>query len=185
MSTMTAEPLIDRLARDLDRAFPDVVRQVSGDLYSGALRMLGNRQDAEDVTQEALVRAYRALGGYPADRIRRLRLRPWLWTIAANLCRNRLRSRSRRGTTALDADPADPAPGPEAHAEHTGMSDELASLLGDLPWAMRAAVVLHHVVGMPYDEISVALERPAATVRSDVHRGLARLREAYPHEEEP
>jgi len=60
----------------------------------------------------------------------------------------------------------------------------LARLLLDLPWHMRTAIVLHHVVGMPYDEIAVALERPAATVRSDVHRGLARLRAAYVPQEE-
>lgn len=184
MSTMTAESITARLADDLDATFPEVVREVSSDLYSGAYRMLGNRQDAEDVAQEALVRAYRALSGYDPARIRDLRLRPWLWTIAANLCRNRLRSRARKRASSLDDhDPADTGPGPETVAERSHLRDELARLLLDLPWPMRTAVVLHHVVGMPYDEIATALERPAATVRSDVHRGLARLRAAYLTEE--
>jgi RNA polymerase sigma factor (sigma-70 family) len=183
MGTMTASSLTERLATDLDGAFPDMVREVSDGLFSGAYRMLGDRQEAEDVTQEALVRAYRALGGYPPERIRQLRLRPWVWTIAANLCRNRLRSRARRATVSLgEHDPADSAPGPDARAEELAVRGELARLVADLPWPMRAAVVLHHVVGMPYDEISIALDRPATTVRSDAHRGLARLRAALPEE---
>jgi len=182
---MTADSLTTRLADDLDGAFPDVVRELSADLYSGALRMIGNRQDAEDVTQEALVRAYRALGTYPRDRVVGLRLRPWLWTITANLCRNRLRSRSRRPHSSLDGhDPADADQGPDLAAEQRDLGGRLARLLADLPWHMRAAVVLHHVVGMPYEEIAIALERPATTIRSDAHRGLARLRVAADIEEQ-
>lgn len=184
MSTMTAESLLARLADDLEGTFPEVVRALSRDLYSGALRMLGNRHDAEDVTQEALVRAYRALGTYDPQRIRDLRLRPWVWTIAANLCRNRLRSQARRQAAPLDDhEPVDTRPGPDTAAMRSELRGALAELLLGLPWAMRTAVVLHHVVGMPYDEIAAALGKPATTVRSDVHRGLARLRAAYPPEE--
>jgi len=183
METMTAESLTERLAADLDAAFPDMVREVTDGLYTGAYRMLGDRQEAEDVTQEALVRAYRALDGYSPDRIRELRLRPWVWTITANLCRNRLRSRARRTAMPLgEHDPVDSTPGPDDRAESVAVLGELARHVADLPWPMRAAVVLHHVVGMPYDEISVALDRPATTVRSDAHRGLARLRAALPEE---
>lgn len=180
---MTADPLADRLADDLDGAFPDLVRQVSAGLYSGALRMLGNARDAEEVAQDALVRAYRALQGYPAERIRALRLRGWLWTIAANLCRNRLRSRARRKESLLDAtDPADSTAGPEALALSTERQAELAGLLLDLPWEARTAIVLKHVVGLSYAEISEALDRPPGTVRSDVSRGLARLRSTLEEE---
>jgi RNA polymerase sigma factor (sigma-70 family) len=177
MTTMTADPLAARLADDLDGAFPDVVREVSPGLYSGALRMLGNARDAEEVTQDALVRAYRALQGYPKSRIRELRLRGWVWTIAANLCRNRLRSRARRPQRTLDGlDPSDPGTGPEGAALSTEAQSELAALLLDLPWEVRTAIVLKHVVGLTYAEISEALDRPAGTIRSDVSRGLARLR---------
>ena len=64
--------------------------------YSIALRVLGNPHDAEEVAQDALVRAYRAIGGYHPERVRALRLRPWLATIVVNLCRNRTR-RARAG----------------------------------------------------------------------------------------
>ena len=182
---MTSEVnLTDRLAVDLDGAFPDVVRYLADDLYSGARRLLGDAHEAEDVTQEALVRAYRALAGYPPDRIRRLRLRGWAWTIAANLCRNRLRSRSRRPTVAIEGlDPPEPGAGPEAAVLDAAGDRRLAEAVQDLPWTMRAAVVLHYVVGLSYAEIAEAVDRPSGTVRSDAHRGLARLRATYVREE--
>jgi RNA polymerase sigma factor (sigma-70 family) len=166
-----------RLSKDLDAVFPEVVAALSPGIYSGALRMLGHRQDAEDVTQDSLIRAYNALDGYPPERIATLRLPGWLWTIAANLCRNRLRQRSRKPTLPLDGpEPADRAPGPAERAEGTEMADLLTAHLLTLSWPMRSAVVLRHVVGLTPDEIATALSRPSATVRSDIHRGLNRLR---------
>jgi RNA polymerase sigma-70 factor (ECF subfamily) len=185
MMTMSPDRLATRLAADLDGAFPDLVRDLSPGLYSGALRMLGNRSDAEEVTQEALIRAYRALSEYPEHRIHEMRIKGWVWTIAANLCRNRLRSRARHHAVSLDTDdPAAPTPGPEAALLSSEVGGELAAVLLQLPWEMRLAVVLNHVVGLSSAEISAALDRPPATVRSDVHRGLARLRVAYPQSEE-
>lgn len=165
------------LARDLDAAFPELVHALTRDLWAGMYRMLGDRQDAEDVVQEAFLRAYRALEGYPPRRIGELQVRGWMWTIAANLARNRLRNRSRRPETPiLDREFAVPGPGPEDDALTVAATEELAALLLDLPFPVRAAVVLHHVVGMPYAEIAEVLDRPSGTVRSDAHRGLDRLR---------
>lgn len=173
------------LAADLDRAFPDLVEALQHDVFSGALRLTGNRADAEDVAQEAFVRAYRALSAYPADRVRAMHLRGWVWTIAANLCRNRARSRSRKPEAALpDTLPiVDPAPGPEQLTLGSATREHLAGLVAELPWAQREAVVLRHVVGLGYAEIAAALDRPTGTVKADVHRGLARLRETLVPEE--
>lgn len=180
MTTMTAPDLAalpGALARDLDRAFPDLVTALQDGIYSGCLRMLGNAHDAEEVTQEAFLRAYRALGGYPSHRIDSLQVRGWMWTIAANLCRNRLRTRARKPESPLaDREFANPGAGPEDEALASLGTVDLAAHLLDLPFPMRAAVVLHHVVGLPYSEIAEALERPSGTVRSDAHRGLDRLR---------
>jgi len=166
------------LAADRDAAFPHVVRALIDGVYSGALRMTGSRADAEDVAQEAFLRAYRALGGYSPERIRELRLREWVWAIAANLCRNRERSRRRRPQEALPSQAAlaDPAPGPEDRALAAAGGEALAAHLARLPWAQRAAVVLRHVTGLSYAEVAVALGRPIGTVKADVHRGLQRLR---------
>ncbi|MCU0281422.1 MAG: RNA polymerase sigma factor [Acidimicrobiia bacterium] len=166
------------LAADRDAAFPHLVRALIDGVYSGALRLTGSRADAEDIAQEAFLRAYRALGTYEAERIRELRLREWVWTIAANLCRNRARSARRRPTEALDpaAAASDPAPGPEALAVATSGGECLAVQLARLPWAPRSAVVLRHVTGLSYAEVAAALGRPVGTVKADVHRGLQQLR---------
>jgi RNA polymerase sigma-70 factor (ECF subfamily) len=58
----------------------------------------------------------------------------------------------------------------------------LQSLLLELPFAQRAAVVMRHVLDLSYEEIAAALDRPVGTIKSDVNRGLARLRQAYPQE---
>src|SRR3954447_3411567 len=90
--------LTERLARDLDGAFELLVRLHVDRCHSIALRVLGDPHDAEEVAQDALVRAYRALAGYDGARIRELRLRPWLATIVVNLCRNRVRRQVLRTT---------------------------------------------------------------------------------------
>ena len=177
MRTMTPEDLAAALAQDLDTAFPDLVRSLQDRVFSGALRMVGNRHDAEEIAQEAFLRAYRALRQYPAVRIRDLNLGAWVWTIAANLCRNHHRTRSRRPvTTELSHEPAETRRGPEAEALDLELGERLAGELLCLAWPMRAAVVLHHVVGLPYEEVATALDRPVGTVKADIHRGLTRLR---------
>ena len=84
------------LATDLDGAFPTVVEEMGTRLYWGLRRMSGDHQEAEDLTQETFIRAYKALDGYNTQRIRDMKVESWLWTIALNLGRNHLRDRSRR-----------------------------------------------------------------------------------------
>jgi RNA polymerase sigma-70 factor (ECF subfamily) len=136
--------------------------------------MLGNPADAEEAAQDAMVRAHRAMAGYEPARTRELRLRPWLTTIVLNVCRNRRRVR-RPQTVELAFDPgAEPITDPLAgHDER----DRLAGLLLALPPAQRTAVVLRHVDGLSYAEMSQALGRPEGTLKAQVHRGLASLRE--------
>src|SRR6266702_2398549 len=79
------------LAADLDKHFEHLVRTFQDRLYGFTLRLTGSRQDAEESTQDVFVRAYRALEKYPEERRRDLRLRPWLYQIALNVVRNRVR----------------------------------------------------------------------------------------------
>lgn len=179
--------LLSRLARNLDEAFPDLVLALQDDIYSGALRLSPNRADAEDVTQEAFVRAYRALAGYEGKRIRQMRLRPWLWTIALNLCRNRARAKSRKPQI-LTLIPSDEmrehSQGPEDEMLAGEADSEWQVRLDRLPGPMRTAVVLRHVVGLSYQEIATTVGRPVGTVKADVHRGLGRLRKMIETREE-
>ncbi len=169
--------LTGALAEDLDAAFPDLVRSRQDRLYSGVLRIVRHHADAADITQETLIRAYRALRGYETNRIQTLRLDGWLWTIALNLCRNRARNAHPLPSNVPDTQ--DPGRGPEAEAiDRTGTAawdERLAKLTGP----QRNAVVLRHVVGLSYREISEASGRPTGTVKADVHRGLDRLKKLF------
>ncbi len=176
------------LARDLDGSFEAVVLANQDRLYSIALRILGDPRDAEEAAQDAFVRAYRALAGYDPERIRELRLRPWLATIVLNLCRTRIGRRAAAGRPALSLDAAAPgtleppareAAGPAATVARRAAGHAWADLLLTLPPAYRSAVVLRHVDGLSYPELAIALDRPEGTVKAQVHRGLALLRTAF------
>ncbi len=177
------ERLITGLARDLDATYPAVVEAHRDRLYTIALRMLGHPADAEEVAQDALVRAYRALASYDAGRRAAIRLTPWLASITVNLARNkRRRIIDRRPPLALAGlvdsadEPADRAVSPEDHALGRERSDALAAALLALPPAVRAPIVLRHVVGLSLAETALALGRPEGTIKAQVSRGLARLR---------
>lgn len=174
-SYLLMDRLCNRLSRDLDGAFPELVETLADDVYSG-LRRLAGADDAEDLTQETFIRAYRALSGYDGQRIRDLRLRGWIWTIALNLGRNHARDRTRRPTP-VELDDRFGVEDPEP--PDSGAWDRR---LSRLPAPQRRAVVLRHVVGLDYDEISSATGRAEGTVKSDVHRGLTRLREMMERE---
>lgn len=177
------EELPARLARDLDGAFADVVGAYQRLLYSVALRVLGDPGDAEEVAQEAFERAYRALAGYPAERVRALRLRPWLAQIALNQARSRLRRRTVATRPLADHDgetlAAPAGQEPAARLDRAEGTAVWAGLLGELPVRQREAVVLRYVEDFSYTEIAETLGQPVGTVKANVHRGIRKLRAAY------
>jgi RNA polymerase sigma-70 factor (ECF subfamily) len=167
---MTMDELTTALAGDLDRAFPELVKELGPRLYWGLRRMCGDHQEAEDLTQETFIRAYRALGDFDRQRFQDLRLAPWVWTIALNLGRNHLRDRARRPMLVEMHDHGRDDP---------DLPDQRAwdARLAALSRNQRTAVVLRHVVGLGIGEISESTGRPEGTVKADIHRGLDRLRE--------
>jgi len=164
------------LSGDLDGEFPALVTEMGPRLYWGLRRMCGDHQEAEDLTQETFIRAYRAMSEFDQTRLEQLRLAPWLWTIALNLGRNHMRDRSRRPSFVPMADQF--AEDPEVPD-----GDAWDARLASLNSHQKTAVVLRHVVGMNITEISEATGRAEGTVKADIHRGLARLRIRMEHEE--
>ncbi len=171
------------LAADLPRGFERLVGVYQDRLYGFALRLTGNRQEAEDITQDAFVRAYQALKVYPSARRRALLVRPWLYRIALNVFRNRRRGR-RPPVVSLDREgegigaevaDADVTRQPEAAFERMELHSALAALVSALPPRYRVPVVLRHVQGVAYGEIASILGKPIGTVKANVHRGLRRL----------
>jgi RNA polymerase sigma-70 factor (ECF subfamily) len=131
------------------------------------------------------VRAYRALATYPTERIEALSLRPWLYQIAVNVWRNRVR-KARLREVSLEGDDGATAfglPGPaetqpERQAESNERRQELGALVATLAPRYRVAVVLRHVYELTYPEIAETLEQPVGTVKANVHRGVRILRAA-------
>lgn len=171
------------LASDLVSGFPTLVAHQRDLVYGVARRWSRGVEDAEDLTQEAFLRAYKALLGYSPGRISELHLRGWLARITLNLARNRARAVERRPATGDLAEMPEPvddrALAPDQVAERRESREMWRRLLATLPPDQRAAVELRHVEGLSYPELAEALARPLGTVKSDVHRGLERLRRAY------
>jgi RNA polymerase sigma-70 factor (ECF subfamily) len=181
------ETLREGLAVDLDGSFEGLVRAYQDRLYSFALRVTRNPQDAEEVAQDAFVRAYRALGTYGAERIRALALRAWLYRITLNVARNRLRGKKPR-VVSLDHprdgaetvwEPADdPSERPDARYEAGRARADIETLVQQLPKRYREPLVLRYVEGLRLDEVAKILRQPLGTAKSNVHRAIVALRES-------
>ena len=176
------DDLVERLAKNLDDAFEDLVVAAQHFVFGVALRLTLNRHDAEDVAQEALVRAYRALSTYDAERIRGIRLHPWLARITLNVQRNR--TRRRRDVVTGVPESATPAgEGPEAMAEASDARTSCAAHVAALPEPYRVVVTLRHIEGLSYAEVAAALDKPVGTVKAQVHRAIGLLRERMEEED--
>jgi len=184
----TDEELRNRLAEDLDGTFEELVRAYQDRLYSFALRLTSRREDAEEVAQDAFVKAYRALSGYPASRIREMALRAWLYQITLNVVRNRMRGKklklvsldhpiSTLGGAAWEAADSDGGR-PDVRYEESRRRADMASLVANLPDRYRAPILLRYVEGLRLEEVARVLGQPVGTAKSNVHRGVNALREA-------
>ena len=164
--------------------FEQIVDDYQRRLYGFALRMTGNREDAEEIVQDAFVRAYRALGKMSPEQRADLRLQPWLYTITLNVTRNRLRSK-RPSNVALDAladpdallrDSHEGPPQPETIVEQNAEVALVERALMQLPMHLRAAATLRFIEGRSHPEIAEILHQPIGTVKSHVHRAVRILR---------
>lgn len=151
--------------------FEGMVESHQHRIFGFALSLSGNASDAEEIAQDAFIRAHRALEGYDDQRIQELKVSAWLHRIALNVFRNRVRRRLRE-TVPLESIA-------EPHANGLGPAElhDLREAVHRLPARYREAVVLRHVQGFSYDEIAGVLGVPSGTAKSDVHRGLAILKE--------
>ena len=144
-------------------------------VYGHALRVLGDGAEAEDVTQEALLRLWRIA---PDWRTGEARVTTWLYRVTANLCTDRLRKR--RGGVGLDevAEPADPADSAETRLQTRARHDALQDALNALPERQRQAVVLRHLEGLANPEIAAILDIGIEAVESLTARGKRALAKA-------
>ena len=175
-----SEPEEDLIARSRDGdvdAFNQIVDMYQRPLYNMALRMLGDAPAAEDATQDAFFSAFRNIGRFKGGN-----LKSWLFTIAANACRDVLRSRNVRRTESLDAedvtiDPSSSTESPEDYAVRREMGQSIQQGLDSIPHDQRLAVVLVDVQGFGYEEAAGVMGISVGTVKSRLSRGRARVRD--------
>ena len=180
--------LIERaasVARSEDRqAFDELVERYHKQAYNIAYRMTGNHADAEDLTQEAFIRAFRFFAQYK----RELPFDSWLYKIMSNAFVDTLRRRPKAQIRSLDApvatedgeaflDIADPSDGPEDLVLSREMDSRIQSALGSMPEDFRLAVIYADIEGLSYEEIADAMSCSIGTVRSRLHRGRKLLRD--------
>jgi RNA polymerase sigma-70 factor (ECF subfamily) len=160
--------LVERCLGGDTEAFRPLLEKYHRQLYGVAVRMLGNREDARDATQNAFVKAYRALGKYDPS----YRFFSWVYRILVNECLNELRAR--RPMTTL----SDSLVGPGTPVEAVQASEsrrEVRRAVLQLPPEQREVIVLRHFGGMSYAQLAAALGIPESTVRSRLFGARQRL----------
>jgi RNA polymerase sigma-70 factor, ECF subfamily len=155
----------------LDERFESEVMPHARALYGSALRLTRNPQDAEDLVQETLLRAYRGFAGYRPNS----NARAWLYTILHRVRTDLLRKRGRSPQTTELTDDG-PGVAPEHEALLTAGNEDVQRALVEVPEVFRSALVLRDVEEFSYDEIAGILGVPVGTVMSRIHRGRAALR---------
>ncbi|MET9873198.1 RNA polymerase sigma factor SigM [Actinacidiphila glaucinigra] len=169
----------DLLARHVagdPNAFGELVRRHRDRLWAVALRTLGDREEAADAVQDALVSAFRAAHTFRGQSA----VTTWLHRITVNACLDRARKAASRRTSAVTdekqfEDLLEPHESAAAPAERGELHRELLRALATLPVEQRAALVLVDMQGYPVAEAATVLDVPAGTVKSRCARGRARL----------
>ena len=180
---LNEKDLPELLADDLDGHFKQLVSTYQHRLYGFALRQTGRPEDAEDIVQEAFIRAYYALTDYSQERIHMLRLQPWLYKITLNVLHVRMRKSGLQSvpldmsedSTALEVE-GDWRDQPEVIVADSEFLHELESLVLTLPERYRTVVNLYYFEGHSYREIAELLAQPIGTVKSQLYRGTQLLR---------
>ncbi|MDR3085813.1 MAG: sigma-70 family RNA polymerase sigma factor [Christensenellaceae bacterium] len=179
--------LLRRAAAGDGQAFAELMEERQHAIYALALRMMGSRDDASDMAQEALLRIYRNLGSFRAE----ANFSTWVYRVTANVCLDELRRRARRKENSLDLlrdegfEPDSYAPSPEGAVLERERAEELQLAVASLPPEQRAAIVLRDMQGLSYEEAAQALNVGLNTLKSRLFRGRRLLRGILSAGEEP
>ena len=161
--------LVERSLRGDQLAMAELVDCFRGQVFGLCYRMLGHRQDAEDMTQEAFVRALRNLASWDSQR----EFMPWLLAIAGNRCRSLQSARMRRPALTDEVEHL-PDCSPERQTARN-LAEEIELALARLRDEYRQAFVLFHDNQLSYAEIAQSLNCPVGTVKTWVHRARREL----------
>ena len=180
--------LVRRLQQREERAFHEVVRLYQHKVYNLVFRMIGNREEAEDIAQEVFVTVFKSIEGFRGES----KLGTWLYRIATNHCKNRMKylgRRSYKSTGGLDeaaereiqdAQPTSLTPhvdGPEKVLEGRQVERLVQRAIADLDEEHRALIVLRDVEDLSYQEICAITGLAEGTVKSRLHRARMAIKD--------
>ena len=166
-------------------AFNEIVGRWEGKLYNFVYRYLGDAEEAKDITQESFVRAYSHIEGFRGQS----KFSSWLYQIALNLCRSKLRRSMAHPTVSIDdreednplwALPDNRAT-PVEHSLERERAVAVREALTQLPEAQRTVIILKEYNGLKFREIADILDTPESTVKSRLYHGLENLAQALGH----
>ena len=181
MTEVSEKKIIEKVLGGDANAFEELVLRYEKTVYNLALRMVGDRDDAFDMTQEAFIKAYGSLSSFRGDS----KFSVWIYRIATNVCLDFLRSKSRKQQVSLtvsddddeDAqlDIPDPKADPEQQLIKKISMQSVEEGLKTLPDKQRQILVMRELGGMSYAEIGAALSLEEGTVKSRIFRARKRL----------
>ena len=172
------EELVEACQAGESSAFDLLVARWEDRIRGAAFRILGSEEESRDVAQDAFLRAYRGLAAFK----REARFSSWLYQIAINLCRDRLRRRRGRTLVSLEAlDEGGPCmvemrPGAQELLQQRDLARAVRRAISELPDDQREVVILKEYQGLTFLEIAQALDVPVSTVKTRLYRGFGRLR---------
>ncbi len=165
---------MERLLEGDESSLEELVRRYQGPLYRLAYSILHDSASAEDAFQETFLKVYRRRFSYrPGSPVK-----PWIYQICMNVCRDHLRRAKRCPETPLEENPPPPGPGgfsPEECVEREEQARSVRQALIELPAKQREVLLLAHYQNLSYPEISILLDIPTGTVKSRVFHALKKL----------
>ena len=190
-ATLDDRELATLAAKGREAAFRELLARYERPVFSLVYRMVRDRTQAEDLAQEAFVRAFNAIGTYKSS----YKFSNWILKIANNHTIDHLRKR-RLDTISIHGSPHASTPheasrtelivastdeNPHEYLEHKELGGQIEQAIGGLRVEYRTAVILRHVEGYAYDEIAEIMGVPLGTVKTYLHRARAELRESLSH----
>lgn len=176
---MDENKLIERATSGDPAAFNRLMEMHEKRMYAVALRMFGNREDAQDSLQEAMLRVYRSIGGFKGQSS----FGTWVYRITMNTCLDEIRRKKNKQSASLDNmldqgwAPTDEGASPEKRVMQQEMRKSIAQSIQELPEDMRSAIIMRDVHGYSYEEIADTLNVNVGTIKSRISRGREKLRE--------
>jgi RNA polymerase sigma-70 factor (ECF subfamily) len=190
-ATLEDRELATLAARGQEPAFRELLTRYERPVFSLIYRMVRDRTLAEDLAQEAFVRAFNAIGTYKTS----YKFSNWILKIANNHTIDHLRKR-KLDTVSIDGSPhartaeeidrsrvviESRDETPEEYVEHRELGSQIEAAIGELREEYRTVIVLRHVEGYAYDEIAEVMELPLGTVKTYLHRARGELRKSLAH----